>query len=77
MFSGEIKTVPFYLILCFIQGMLFDSGRILCMAGLGSSHLVLGTQGGELWLCDADNRVANVLFASLSDAVVCVSVVKR
>ena len=57
--------------------MLFDSGRILCMAGLGSSHLVLGTQGGELWLCDADTRVANVLFASLSDAVVCVSVVKR
>ena len=77
MFPGEIKTVLFYLILCFVQGMFFDSGRILCMAGLGSSHLVLGTQGGELWLCDADTRVANVLSASLSDAVVCVSVVKR
>ena len=56
---------------------MFDSGRILCMAGLGNSHLVLGTQSGELWLCDADTKVANVLFASLSDAIVCVSVVKR
>ena len=47
------------------------------MAGLGNSHLVLGTQSGELWLCDADTKVANVLFASFSDAIVCVSVVKR
>ncbi len=47
------------------------------MVSVSDSHLVLGTQIGELWLCDASSRKANVLFASFSDAVTCVNVVKR
>ncbi|XP_071805537.1 leucine-rich repeat serine/threonine-protein kinase 2-like isoform X2 [Asterias amurensis] len=62
-----------------IQGMMLHKGRALCMAAVGESAIVIGTQCGELCVCDLSctpYRLKHTL-PKLGDAVVCLAYWKR
>ncbi|XP_022097759.1 leucine-rich repeat serine/threonine-protein kinase 2-like isoform X2 [Acanthaster planci] len=62
-----------------IQGMMLHKGRALCMTAIGEYAMVIGTQCGELCVCDLSSspyRLKHTL-PKLGDAVVCLAYWKR
>lgn len=63
-------------ILCFLQGLLFNYGRVLCMQALGDHRLAIGTQLGKVWLFDTVTCKILHSSAQLEDAVLCMNIYK-
>ncbi|XP_038069543.1 leucine-rich repeat serine/threonine-protein kinase 2-like isoform X2 [Patiria miniata] len=62
-----------------IQGMMLHKGRALCMTAIGDYSMVIGTQCGELCVCDLSCSPYRLKHTppKLGDAVVCLAYWKR
>lgn len=54
----------------FLQGMMFSSGRALCILAVGETVIYIGTQSGQLCVLDVTNKPRLVhCMPALEDAI--------
>lgn len=60
------------------RGFLFRGGHVSCMTSLDNGLMALGTEGGQLWLCDSDPySVRQVTGCKFGDSLLCMTVLAR
>ena len=56
--------------------MLPQNTLVLCMVAIGSHYVLLGTNTGQLIVCDAASDKKQQILATLPDSILCLTHVK-